>query len=116
MRVDWVVTFLVFALAGVAASTNAPLLGAQQAATAVELAIDLGHEDGISSVAYSPDARYVVTAGGRTAQLWETATGRRVRLFQGHTGTVWAVDFSPDGRYVVTASADELARLWELDE
>jgi WD40 repeat protein len=56
--------------------------------------------------AFSPDGKTVLAAYGKTARLWEAATGRpvsdplRSRLF------IQAVAFSPDGKTFLTASAN----------
>jgi len=68
-----------------------------------------------AAVAFSPDARWVLTGGyGGVAWLWETGTGRAVRRFEGHSDAVRAVAFSPNGRYVLTGSSDHTARIWDV--
>ena len=74
-----------------------------------------GHTDSILGVAFSPDGKYVLTAGGDdTARLWDVQTGAEIRRFTGHTGAVISVAFSPDGQYALTASQDHTARLWDV--
>ncbi len=73
-----------------------------------------GHQDIVSSVAFSPDGSRVLTASSDgTARLWEASTGKLLATFEGHTASVEAVAFSPDGFRVLTASQDNTARLWE---
>lgn len=67
----------------------------------------------ISAVAFSSDGKYVVSAShDQTARIWDSKTGKQLRLLAGHTGAVTDARFSTDGRYVVTSSADATARLW----
>ena len=73
-----------------------------------------GHTDGVSGVAFSPDARTLATSSrDGTAQLWDVRTGMPTATLRGHTSYVYAVAYSPDGRVVATASRDATARLWD---
>ena len=46
-----------------------------------------GHTSLVSSAAFSPDGKWVVTASGdNTARVWEAATERSLATLQGHTG------------------------------
>ncbi len=79
------------------------------------LVVQLGHALSISSVAFSPDSKFVLTGSADiTARLWEVETGNEVRQFR-HSNLVHSVAFSPDGRHVLTGSNDKIARLWEVD-
>jgi WD40 repeat protein len=74
-----------------------------------------GHTGGVTTCAFSPDGRYVLSASDdRTLRLWEVATGAEVRAFTGHTEAVNACAFSPDSRYALSASRDQTLRLWEV--
>jgi hypothetical protein len=80
-------------------------------------AVMRGHTDAVSSAAFSPDGKWMVTAGfDRTARVWEASTGRGVAELRGHTDRVWGAAFSPDGQRVVTASEDGAARIWEVSD
>ena len=73
-----------------------------------------GHRDRVRSVAFSPDARRIVTAcWDKTARIWDAATGQELARLSGHADRVWSAAFSPDGRRVVTASHDRTARIWD---
>jgi protease II len=73
----------------------------------------------ITTLAISPDNRWVVTASSddKTARLWDLRTKDPVTnpvILRGHESVVSAVAISPDSRWVVTGSWDRTARLWDL--
>jgi WD40 repeat protein len=76
----------------------------------------------ISAVAFSPDGRNALSAGGTGAgalKLWDVATGGQVRTFEGHLATVLSVAFSPDGQSVLSGSdtfpgSTDNLKLWDL--
>jgi WD40 repeat protein/predicted Ser/Thr protein kinase len=76
------------------------------------------HVGSLSTMALSPDGKVLVTAGGKTAQLWETATGKSLGAPLQHQQEIRAVAFSPDSKTVVTAgeSPGQLgtARFWDV--
>src|SRR5262249_39639443 len=74
--------------------------------------------NGVRAVAFSPDGRLALTAGGLEkngggVHLWEAATGRPVGKPLAHGRTVHAASFSPDGRTVLALSMDA-ALLWDV--
>ena len=72
------------------------------------------HDDLVTSAAWSPDGREVITASDdRTARLWDPGGGGQVQILRGHGAAVKAAQFSPDGEYVLTAGADGLAQVFE---
>jgi len=66
------------------------------------------------SVAFSPDGRQIVTAGGPEAILWDAASDREVRRFARRVAAVNAAALAPDGRHLLVAGDDGSARLWDL--
>jgi len=84
---------------------------------------ELHHTSAITTAAFSPDERLLLT-GGRDddARLWPIANGRvassQVLREEGsehtHTADLTLVLLSPDGRRALTASKDQTALLWDL--
>lgn len=65
----------------------------------------------LTSVAYSPDGRYIL-AGDTPIKLWEIATGQVVQTFEDPGAQ--AVAFSPDQRYILSGGQDRQLKLWEV--
>jgi WD40 repeat protein len=73
-----------------------------------------GHTNTVTSVAFSPDGKQVVSgSNNRTVRLWDAVTGAALQTLKGHTNTVTSVAFSPDGKQVVSGSIDRMVRLWD---
>jgi len=87
-----------------------------QRQTHLELRTLRGHEDMVTSGAFSPDGRRIVTGSGdKTAKVWDADNGRELLTLKGHTEIVTSVAFSPDGRRIVTGSLDETAKVWDAE-
>src|SRR5262249_44964425 len=75
----------------------------------------IGHEDDVTSAAFSPNGkRIVTTSNDGTARLWDAETGQQLAKL-GHEAAVNSAVFSPDGKRIVTASDDGTARLWDAE-
>ena len=72
---------------------------------AAEVAVELnGHTaaDAVSSVAFSPDGKKIVTTGhDETIRIWDTETGQELKKWE-NKSAVGFVLFSPNGKQIVT--------------
>ncbi|RSK51464.1 WD40 repeat domain-containing protein [Hymenobacter rigui] len=76
-----------------------------------------GATNSVFTCAYSPDGRYLLTAG-RDAHLriWDVAAGyREHRSIVAHMFTINHLAFSPDARLLATCSMDKSIKLWDAE-
>jgi WD40 repeat protein len=78
-----------------------------------------GASAAVLDVALSADERFVVTGGAdNTARIFSAASGQELLKLEGHSSEVAAVAFGTDQRgklRVLTGSADQTAKLWDVD-
>lgn len=75
---------------------------------------ELKSETPLEGVAFTSDNRTVLTGGGQLRQ-WLYASPTAVRTMTGHGGSVYSVTFSPDSRWIASTSADQSARIWNVE-
>jgi WD40 repeat protein len=70
---------------------------------------------GVSSLAFSPNGHWLVSAHGDGAILiWDTTELELVGDFAGHSEAVNAVAFAPDGKRIASASEDGSVIVWDI--
>ncbi|RXW13609.1 hypothetical protein EST38_g12249 [Candolleomyces aberdarensis] len=80
---------------------------------------------GITSIAVSPDGRYVAAGSlDSVIRLWDlrqtsSSSGERqppvlIERLKGHKDSVYSVSFTKDGRFFVSASLDKGVRVWDV--
>jgi eukaryotic-like serine/threonine-protein kinase len=77
----------------------------------------ISHGTGVSInfATFSPDGRYLTTAGADgIARIWSALDGRHTADLKGHTDAVCFVAYDLAGRRIVTTSSDRTARIWDV--
>jgi WD40 repeat protein len=79
-----------------------------------------GHALNAFDVAYSPDGRWLASAGygydsleTGEVRLWDAETGLEIHTFVVHAAVAFRVAFSPDGRYLASGGRDGMVRIWD---
>ena len=68
-----------------------------------------GHFALVTDAAFSPDGRWILTAGPTTAGLWNARTGKLLYL-RGHRRLLTSVSFDANGERILTSSRDGTVR------
>lgn len=66
------------------------------------------------SLAFSPDGAFLASDSRcGSIQIWDAATGNRLRTLTGHSQWVGCLSFSPDSHTLVSTSDDRTIRIWD---
>ena len=89
-------------------------------ATGKILATLSGHADLVRSLAWTPDGRRLVAAGGLPQRggeikVWDVVGRKLLRTINGHTDCIYSVAVSPDGKLAASGSYDKLIKLWDIE-
>jgi WD40 repeat protein len=84
----------------------------------------MGHSQMVKAIAFTPDARFVLSAGyDTTIRVWNIASGREIHCMRGHQSHVNTLTVTPDGRCAISGAGDynggqlhgPTIRMWELE-
>lgn len=74
------------------------------------------HTRSLTKVLYNRDGDLLVTAAkDPIVNVWFSHNGERLGSLNGHSGTVWCLSLSGDSRRCVSGSADNTAKIWDLE-
>jgi len=72
------------------------------------------HTDIVSSIAWSPDGKQLVSGSfDFTSKVWDVATGSLMLTYRGHSDVVTSVAWSPLGDHIASGSWDRTVRVWD---
>src|ERR1700730_1093029 len=75
----------------------------------------VGHQAAVRSVAFTPNNKFLVTAGyDNSVRVWGLASGVELRRLEGHQNAIISIAVLPDGKRAVSGSFDRSVRVWDL--
>ncbi|MEH0155451.1 caspase family protein [Limibacter armeniacum] len=87
-----------------------------------------GHTNVVTSLAFSPDTKYLATASAdQTINIWYLPVlqegkfegdekPKLVKTLKGHSAEVYSLAFSPNGKYLLSGGMDGSVKLWEIQK
>ena len=65
-------------------------------------------------LAFSPDGKTLVTAGGRQIHVWDVEKMKERHAISTHRKTILSLAMSPDNKHFATSDADDEVRIWSI--
>ncbi|GAB2275276.1 Eukaryotic translation initiation factor 3 subunit I [Dionaea muscipula] len=74
-----------------------------------------GHERPLTFLKYNREGDLLFScAKDHTPTVWFADNGERLGTYRGHNGAVWSCDVSRDSLRLITGSADQTAKIWNV--
>ncbi|KAG5716340.1 F-box-like/WD repeat-containing protein TBL1XR1 [Termitomyces sp. T112] len=79
-----------------------------------------GHKHSVSTIGWCPDPTLglhpilATSSFDSTARLWDSVTGRCLKVFSDHKRPVYTLSFSPNGRWLATGSGDGWMHIYSV--
>jgi WD40 repeat protein len=70
----------------------------------------------VNGLAFSPDGRWLATAGSNGSRLWNATVGKPRLSITGDPINLWTLALSPDAPTIATGGADRTVRLWDTTD
>lgn len=88
-------------------------VGAKSQTAQFKNIFSFNHGGLVTSTGFSPDSRLLASSGtDGNIHLWDTVTGKPLKVLRGHQSEVNIVIFSPDGRLIVSGGYDKRLIVW----
>jgi WD40 repeat protein len=75
----------------------------------------VGHTNTVRAITYSPDQRWIASAGGdRNVRIWDASSGQLRSTMTGHRDDIELLAFSADARTLASADRMGSLKLWHM--
>jgi len=70
----------------------------------------------VNSVQFSPDRRWIASAGYKVIKIWDAENGgtRKTSTNTAHSGYIRDIDFNPDGTKLASITYDNSIKIWSV--
>ena len=74
-----------------------------------------GHQSAVFSVAFSPDGKYILSAGYKELFLWDVETGEEIDHIVEFEDWITSIAFSTDSKLAAVGTRDNTLSIWDIE-